>query len=82
VRKPFCDICKKECVNVTIRIRGEIEHTTNQAEIVGEDDLPGKDLCRDCGDPILKLLSITPIPREFRDLDVAPPIGFREPVRG
>ncbi len=72
MRKPFCDKCKKECVSRVIRIGGNVEHFTNQGETVGEDNIPWKDLCKDCGQVIVDFLGVVPVPQDF-DRDVSMP---------
>ena len=48
MQKTFCDTCKAECVNITVKMGGEVRHTTNKGEYLAEAYIEPLELCNSC----------------------------------
>ena len=74
MRKTFCDRCGEECVNSVVHVHISETHTTNRAEVVGDDEYAPAELCHSCGDALKEFL-----PSLGRLLYRKEPIGEDEP---
>jgi hypothetical protein len=55
VKKTFCDVDGKQCVNTTVHIHIQVQHHTKDGQIVGEDYFKPIEVCTDC-ETLLKRL--------------------------
>lgn len=55
MKKTFCDVDGKQCVNTTVYVHIQVQHHTKDGQIVGEDYFKPIEVCTDC-ETILKRL--------------------------
>jgi hypothetical protein len=55
VKKTFCDVDGKQCVNTTVLVHIAVRHHTKDGQVVGEDFFKTIEVCTDC-EEILKRL--------------------------
>jgi hypothetical protein len=56
VKRTFCDVDGKECINKTVNVRIEVIHHTKNGQIVGEDFFKPIEVCMDCEDLLKRLM--------------------------
>jgi hypothetical protein len=56
MKKTFCDVDGKQCVNTTVHLHIQVEHHTKEGKTVGEDYFKPIEICTDCEDLLKRLM--------------------------
>jgi hypothetical protein len=56
VKRTFCDVDGKQCVNTTVIVRIEVRHHTKDGKTVGEDYFKPIEICTDCEDVLKRIM--------------------------
>lgn len=75
MQKTVCDRCGAECVNYRARLYGEVQHTTSDGQVVGEEIVKPLDLCKHCTDHVQADLGLAIASLDKTEYDSAPRWG-------
>jgi hypothetical protein len=56
MKKTFCDVDGKQCVNTTVHINMFVQHHTKDGQVVGEDYYKPIEVCTDCETLIKRMM--------------------------
>jgi hypothetical protein len=56
MKKTFCDVDGKQCVNTTVVVHIQVLHHTKDGQIVGQDFFRPIEVCTDCEDLLKRLM--------------------------